>query len=138
MSPNQIVDIKTLSAYRFERANKELISAKLEKENNNYYAANNRAYYAIFHAVRSVLALDNVDFKKHSAVIGYFNKNYILTTIFDKKFGSIINNAFELRQSSDYQDFYMVNKTETEQLITDTENFINTVKTYLQTQNVAV
>ena len=83
MSPNQIVDIKTLSAYRFERANKELISAKLEKENNNYYAANNRAYYAIFHAVRSVLALDNVDFKKHSAVIGYFNKNYILTTIFD-------------------------------------------------------
>ena len=62
MSPNQIVDIKTLSAYRFERAKKELISAKLEKENNNYYAANNRAYYAIFHAVRSILALDNVDF----------------------------------------------------------------------------
>ena len=138
MSPNQIVDIKTLSAYRFERANKELISAKLEKENNNYYAANNRAYYAIFHAVRSILALDNVDFKKHSAVIGYFHKNYILTTIFDKKFGSIINNAFELRQSSDYQDFYIINKTETEQLIIDTENFLNTIKTYLLDQNVAV
>lgn len=138
MSPNQVVDAKSLSAYRFERANQELISAKLEKDNNNYYAANNRVYYAIFHALRSILALDNVDFKKHSAVIGYFNKNYIFTSIFDKKYGSIINNAFELRQNSDYQDFYLVNKVETELLIKETEEFLKTIKVFLQTKNIIV
>ena len=59
MSPEQIVDINTLSAYRFERANQELSTAKLLIKSNSYLAANNRAYYAIFHAIRSILALDS-------------------------------------------------------------------------------
>jgi hypothetical protein len=136
MSPDQIVDKKTLSIYRFERANKEFASAKLEKENNNYFAANNRAYYAIFHAIRSILALDNVDFKKHSAVIGHFNKNYIATNIFDKKYGSIINNAFELRQDSDYQDFYVVDKNKTEELVINAESFLQEIKKYLKAKQI--
>ena len=48
MSPDQIVDLKSLSAYRFERANQDLTSAKLLIQSNSYLAANNRAYYATF------------------------------------------------------------------------------------------
>lgn len=49
-----------------------------------------------FHSIRAVLALEKIDFKKHSAVIAYFNKNYILTDIFDKSYGKVVNNAFEI------------------------------------------
>jgi len=35
----------------------------------DYASANNRAYYAIIHAMRAVLTLDGEDFKKHFAVI---------------------------------------------------------------------
>ena len=38
----------------------------------SYRSANNRAYYSIFHAIRSVLALDGFDSKKHSGVISEF------------------------------------------------------------------
>ena len=131
MSPDQIVDQKTLSIYRFERANQELATAKLLIKSKSFFAANNRAYYAIFHAIRSILALDNVDFKKHSSVIGHFNKNYIATNIFEKKYGPIINNAFELRQESDYEDFYVVDKNKTEELILNAESFLNAVNEYL-------
>ena len=136
MSPEQIVDIYTLSAYRFERANQELITTKLLIKSNSYLAANNRAYYAIFHAIRSVLALDNVDYKKHSAVIGHFNKNYIATNIFDKKYGEIIKNTFKIRQSSDYEDFYVIDKNKTEELVINAESFLQEVKKYLEAKQV--
>jgi len=35
----------------------------------SYRSAANRAYYAIFHAMRAVLALDGVDMKHHSGII---------------------------------------------------------------------
>ena len=30
-----------------------------------YKPANNRAYYSIFHSIRSVLSLEPIDFKRH-------------------------------------------------------------------------
>lgn len=62
----------SLSEYRLEKAKESLKYAKLLFENNGYAEAANRAYYAIFHASRAVLALDGVDRKKHSGVISYF------------------------------------------------------------------
>jgi len=48
-------------------------------ENEDYASANNRAYYSIFHAMRAVLALEQKDFKKHSAVIAQFTQSYLKT-----------------------------------------------------------
>lgn len=45
----------------------------------DYKGAANRSYYAIFHTMRSVLALDQIDFSKHSGVSAYFRKEYIKT-----------------------------------------------------------
>ena len=55
--------------YRLERAKEDLGAAQLLYNNNSLLAANNRAYYAIFRAIRAVLALERVDFKRHKDVI---------------------------------------------------------------------
>ncbi|MBQ9503623.1 MAG: HEPN domain-containing protein [Lachnospiraceae bacterium] len=60
--------------------------AKILLENGCLKDSINRSYYAIFNALRSVLALEGVDFKRHSQVIGYFNKNYIHKKIIDEKY----------------------------------------------------
>ena len=44
------------------------------KHHRWYRSAANRAYYAIFHAMRAVLALDGVDMKHHSGIISEFRK----------------------------------------------------------------
>ena len=44
----------------------------------------NRSYYAIFHAIRSVNALDGFDSSKHSGVISHFNQEYVKTGMFEK------------------------------------------------------
>ena len=43
--------------------------------------AANRSYYAIFHAMRAVLALDGIDMKRHSGVMSEFRRLYIKTGI---------------------------------------------------------
>lgn len=51
----------TLSGYRFEKAVHDLEAAKRNYNENDYYTSNNRAYYSIFHSLRSVLILDGYD-----------------------------------------------------------------------------
>ena len=54
---------KELSKHRLEQAKEEFESAKLLFDKNYYKSANNRAYYAIFHSIRAILALEAIDFK---------------------------------------------------------------------------
>ena len=124
----------SLSKYRLERSKQSLEAAKSSKEKDDWFTTNNRLYYAIFHAIRAVLALEKIDFKKHSAVIAYFNKNYIMTNIFDKAYGKVISNAFEIRQQSDYEDFYIVNKEKTQKLLGNVEKFLIDLEQYLQSK----
>ena len=58
-----------LALYRLEKAKTTLISAETLYNANSLLDANNRAYYAIFHALRAVLALEKKDFKRHKDVI---------------------------------------------------------------------
>lgn len=60
--------------------------------------------------MRAVLALDGEDFKRHSGVIQYFQKNYIKSGIFDKRFSDIITKASRIRNASDYDDFYIASR----------------------------
>ena len=68
-----------LAIYRMERAKELIDDAKQLYKSGSYKSSNNRAYYAIFHTMRAVLALEEVDFKKHSGVIQYFQREYIKT-----------------------------------------------------------
>lgn len=52
-----------LAKYRLEKANECIKHMEILAEAGGYTAAANRAYYAIFHSVRAVLALDKVDRK---------------------------------------------------------------------------
>ena len=57
----------------------------------SYRSAANRAYYAIFYAMRAVLALDGVDMKHHSGIISEFRKRYIKTSVFDASLSGLIS-----------------------------------------------
>ena len=78
--------VKELSKYRFETSLENLEDAKLMFENGRYKNALNRAYYSIFHAIRSVNTLKGFDSSKHSGVIAFFNQSYVKEGVFDKNF----------------------------------------------------
>ena len=96
-----------------------------------YDTAANRSYYAIFHAARAVLALDGVDFKKHSGVISNFQMRYIKTGVFKKELSDILKSAFSLRTESDYEDFYVIDKTDVIQQVEEAEVFYTVILAYI-------
>lgn len=75
-----------LIKYRLSSAKEKLTSAKLLLEAGLYKDSVGRSYYAIFSAIRAVLAIRQVDFSKHAGVIAYFQKEFIKTEIFDRKY----------------------------------------------------
>lgn len=123
-----------LSKYRLSQAKQCIKSAKLLAENDDYKGAANRSYYAIFHAMRSVLALEQIDFSKHSGVSAYFRKEYIKTGIFDIELSDIIKEAFDVRSDSDYDDYFVISKEEVKQQIENAEYFYIKIEAYLQTR----
>ena len=74
---------KALSQARLEHAVECLSAARNLLETGNYKSAANRSYYAVFHAMRAVLAFDEIDMKHHSGIISEFRRRYIKTGIFE-------------------------------------------------------
>ncbi len=123
--------VAELSKYRYEQAQQCIKSAKLLAAAEDYKGAANRSYYAVFHAMRSVLALESKDFSKHSGVSAYFRKEYIKTEIFEVELSDIISSAFDVRSNSDYDDFYVISKEEVEEQIANAVKFCDVVKEFL-------
>lgn len=73
-----------LARYRLEKAKEDYRASNELLKLNLYKQSMNRSYYAVFHAVRSLLALNGVDFKKHSGVIGYFQQTYVSRGLFQR------------------------------------------------------
>lgn len=87
--------------YRIETAKEDLAAAKLLFGAKAYKSANNRAYYAIFHSVNAIHALDGKAYKRHKDAIANFNKDYVRTEIFAKEIGRRITGAEAIRHASD-------------------------------------
>lgn len=122
---------KNLIKYRLDNAEEKMDSAKILLEKGNYKDSVSRSYYAMFTGIRAVLAKDGIDYSKHSGVIAYFQREYVKTGIFEKKYSKYIQNAFQVRNSSDYDDFYVVSKTEAQEQIDRAEELLAAVKIYL-------
>lgn len=119
-----------LVRYRIETAKEDLSAARLLFEAKAYKPANNRAYYAIFHAVNAVHVMDGNAYKRHKDAIASFNKNYVRTELFPKEIGRRITGAEAIRHASDYDDFYIASREETEKQITVAEEFVRMVEDY--------
>ncbi|MCL2363212.1 MAG: HEPN domain-containing protein [Defluviitaleaceae bacterium] len=126
---------KDMSKYRFDKAEQCLVAAKALINIGDYFAAANRSYYCIFHAMRSVMALRGVDFGNHGQVIGYFRREFIKTGIFPKVMSNTIETLFQVRNESDYDDFYILSKDEVTNQLISAESFLDEIKKYLDRQD---
>ncbi len=125
----------SFAKYRLERAKQDLSDAEFSYEDKRYLNANNRAYYAIFHAIRAVLALERVDFKRHKDVIGYFNQHYVKNEIFPRMISKKIAQASKIREDSDYDDEFMPTDEKTKIQIDTAREVIQLVQKYIDEQS---
>lgn len=121
-----------LMQYRLDMAKERLESSKLLLDNGRYKDSIGRSYYAIFTAIRALLALDGVDFSKHSGVIFYFQKEYIKSGVFDVKYSKYISQAFQIRNNTDYADFFIVSRDDAKEQYERAGDFYEVIADYLK------
>lgn len=120
-----------LSKIRLNRSFECITAAEALLKAENPNSAANRLYYAVFHAMRAVLAFDEIDMKHHSGVISEFRRLYIKTEIFDKKLSEIISLLFDIRTECDYDDFFVMTLEEAEMHLNNAKFFINSIERYI-------
>lgn len=130
----EIGSTRDLVLYRLETAKIDVRSARALINIDDYKGANNRAYYAIFHAINAIHAVSGKAYKRHKDAVANFNKDYVRTSIFPKEVGRKIAKAEEIRHASDYDDFYIASKEEAECQIAVAEEFIALSEKYCEEQ----
>lgn len=131
-------EIKMLAKYRLQQSQENIEEAEALFNINKFKGANNRAYYSIFHAIKAILALEQTDFKKHSSVIAYFNKEYISKNVFPKELGKRVNESRFYREKSDYVDFYIVTKEECKMQIETAKIMMEYAEKYVKEKNIII
>lgn len=125
---------RELIKYRLESARERLDSAEILFLNGNYKDSIGRSYYAMFTAVRALLARDGVDYSKHAGVISYFQKEYIKTQKIDKKYSRYLSQAFQIRNNTDYSDFFIVSQSDAKEQYEKAKEFEKMIEEYLKSE----
>lgn len=116
--------------YRLNMAKEKLHAASILLECRSYKDSVSRSYYAMFTAVRAVLALDGVD--KNMLELFLISKRNILKQEFlIKMYSKYLSQAFQIRNNTDYADFFIVSQLEAKEQYDKALDFCHTVETYL-------
>ena len=123
-----------LAKVRMERAAELLEETKILLETGAYKSANNRAFYAIEKALKALLALKETDVVTHNGALKQFNFLFVYQG--DGTFGpedyQKIARAEQIRNASDYDDFYIANKEETRQQVENAEYIVKKISNYMR------
>ncbi|GAK57586.1 putative toxin-antitoxin system, antitoxin component [Candidatus Vecturithrix granuli] len=117
-------EIRALVTYRLEQADEALEAAHILIEHGQYRSAVNRAYYAMFYSVLSLLVVSDSQTSKHSGAISLFDRDFVKTGTFDKAFSRWLHEAFELRQESDYQELVGVSGAQAQDVLEHARLFV--------------
>lgn len=98
----------------------------------DYNGAVNRAYYAVFHAIKAVELLDNYDSKKHSGLIARFRQEYIKTGIIDVKYSDMIQDLSQFRNDSDYNILAVITLSDAQEQYANAKDFVSMIDDYIK------
>lgn len=127
---------KDLAIYRYSLSKETLANAKLCLENRFFRDCINRSYYVVFYAIKSVLALEGTDFKRHKDAVAYFNKTYVASDLFPREIGKKIGRIKMMREESDYSDFFVASEEDAKKQYETAKEVVIEVGKYLERQKI--
>lgn len=68
-------------------------------------------------------------------MISYFQREYVKTKIFDVKYSKYLSQAFQIRNNTDYADFFVVSEGEAEEQYERAQDFYKAIVRFLTERN---
>ena len=115
-----------LAKVRLIRANELLEEAVGLLERDSYKSANNRAFYAMEKSIKALLATEQIEVTTHNGGLKQFNYCFIYSGdgTFTPEDYQKIASAEQIRNASDYDDFYVASKEEPRRLLESTKYIV--------------
>jgi uncharacterized protein (UPF0332 family) len=123
-----------LILYRRNRAHETFKEAETLAANNHFRGTANRMYYACFYAVNALLLRDGLSAVKHSGVRSLFNRQYIKTEIISADAGVLYNTLFDIRQTSDYEDMFVIDAEKINSMMPRVKAFLQEIERQFSNQ----
>ena len=124
-------DRNEIIKYRLEQAEDTIRDVDLLISYDRLPAAVNRIYYGIFYALLALSTKYSFETSKHAQLIGWFNKNFIHSEIFEERFGQIVNKSFNRRTKGDYDTFVDFDRENIEEMFHEMKDFIVVIRDFL-------
>jgi hypothetical protein len=127
---------RSLARIRIQQAEDSLDEARfLYEGRKSTRSVINRIYYAMFYAILALLIYEPFGSSKHTAVLSYFNLNFIKKGLIPIDLGRAVNKAFDLRQRADYREIPNITQEQVEPYFEQTRRVIDSVSALLKASN---
>lgn len=127
-------DRRTLVLLGLEKADKMVGEMEKLAKDGYWSLVANRLYYALFHAVKSLLINGSHPVGTHRGAVNQFSLYYVKTGIFTKTEGKLYSQLQQLRDEGDYNCVIDVEKEDVEEKIAPTLQLIEKIKQYIAGQ----
>ncbi len=117
---------------RIKRAKEAFTEAKGNVEMGFWRTSINRLYYACYYAASALLVKYDHTPRTHSGVISLLGLHFVTTGIISMEQGKLYKNLFEKRQSSDYDEWVIIEEKDVLPFIQPVKNFIFTIEKLLE------
>ncbi len=121
-----------LANHRIQKAKEVIIEAEDNFNQKHYGLSINRSYYAMFTDTKALLALKEMDSKKHSGIIALFNQYIVKEGLFSKDISKYLSKAKDIQEDTDYGDFIEITKEDAEIHIERAKEFVKEIEMTMQ------
>ncbi len=87
--------------------------------------------------LEAVLLTKDLQFSRHSSVIGAFNKNFVNESLFPSEFNKIVTRLFSHRQEADYQfDLNVIDREDALEDFKEAKQVVESLREFLAREGV--
>ena len=119
------------AAAEWRRGLQSLAAARLCHSNGLYADAISRAYYAVMHAAKAALELQDITVRTHSGVRSYFGRLIVTTRLVEPQWSDTIADLGDLRLVADYVVTTTFTESDARSACDRAEAFINRIRLLL-------
>jgi uncharacterized protein (UPF0332 family) len=124
------------TAGHMKKAISRLKSVEILFVNGLYDEALGAAYYAVFHSISAVLAIDNYEYKSHKAVLANFNRLYVQTGKIGGVSAKTLVALHDKRNESEYRPTVFAGKEGVAEAIKQARNAVDDIIHYFESNKI--
>ena len=122
---------QAIVTYRLEKAESTYNDVLKSMEFGMFSTAANRLYYCFYYAASALLISKGIETHRHAGVQSMMHLHFVKPGLMTTEDGLLMRRLFNLRQESDYDDFFVIKQEDLDPLVPKTRGLLDKIKSLI-------